>query len=272
MSTPLSDNGLPLHQRLKALSPERRAAVQWLLQERQRSGAIRESAACRLRETSFGQQRLWFLTQLDPESPVYNTVTITNVETPVDLSSLTAAINTLIERHESLRTTFDIVDGKLWQRINPPWLVNAEIGFAAPDFVRKPFDLVRGPLLRVSVEVETGRLVICVHHLVTDGWSMGIFLREFAALYAAHREGRTLRLEALPMQYADFAELQRSELSGDRLTELLDFWRTELADLSSLDLVTDRPRSAAPSFKGGSQSLVFPRRTLERLRALTLER
>jgi hypothetical protein len=269
MSTP-SDDPRPLAQRLQALTPARRAIVERLLREREgrhedptptrrraptptpfEGGALSRPERDGLLTVSFGQQRLWFMAQLDPASSVYNTVSSGSLATPVKIDALQEAVDALVERHESLRTTFEAVDGQPFQRIHAHAPVVVQVGFPTPEFVRRPFDLERGPLVRVCVNVDTGQVVACVHHIVTDGWSMGIFLRELSLLYTAGCRGESATLGPLPIQYADFAVWQRAELAGPRLSELVNFWRAELVDLPVLDLVTDRPRPAVPSFQGG---------------------
>ena len=291
MSTP-SDDQRPLARRLQALSPERRAIVERLLRERQgrqadtlapkptglfaptptrSEGVLPRPVRDGLLAVSFGQQRLWFMAQLGPANSVYNTVSSVSLVTPVDLKALQRAVDELVARHESLRTTFEAVDGEPFQRIHTHALIDVQVGQPTPEFVRRPFDLEHGPLARVCVNVDSGQVVACVHHIVTDGWSMGIFLRELSLLYTAGRAGKSAALPPLPIQYADFAIWQRTELAGNRLSELLNFWRAELADLPSLDLVTDRPRPPIPSFQGGTVPVQIPPEVVTRLRRLAQE-
>jgi amino acid adenylation domain-containing protein len=145
------------------------------------------------------------------------------------------------------------------------------VGLPTTEFARRPFDLERGPLLRLCVAVDTGQVVVCVHHIVTDGWSMGIFLRELSVLYEGQVQGVPVTLPPLPIRYRDYAAWQRAELSGSRLSELLNFWRAELADLPMLDLVTDRPRPPAPSFRGAAVPIQISPEVVASLRALARE-
>ena len=267
-----SDDARPLAARLEALSPSRRVVVERLLRERQRQGGlVPRSVRDDLVTASFGQRRLWFMAQLDKSSSVYNTVSSVLLPTPVDVAALQGAVDALVARHESLRTTFEAVDGEPFQRVNAYAAVLVELGVPTTEFVRRPFDLERGPLVRIRVSADTGQVVACVHHIVTDGWSMGIFLRELSALYAAGGAGKLAALAPLPIQYADFAVWQRAELSGPRLLELLNFWRTELADLPVLDLATDRSRPSAPSFRGEGVPVQISQEVTEKLRELARE-
>ncbi|HXC78992.1 MAG TPA: amino acid adenylation domain-containing protein, partial [Candidatus Acidoferrum sp.] len=271
MNTP-SDDPSPLARRLQALSPARRAVVERLLRERQdEGGAASHTARADLATVSFGQQRLWFMAQLDPASSVYNTVSSLSLPSPVDVAALQGAIDALVARHESLRTTFEAVDGQPFQRVNVHAAVVVELGVPTTEFVRRPFDLEHGPMVRVCVAADTGQVVACVHHIVTDGWSMGIFLQELSALYKARVRGIHAKLPPLPIRYRDYAAWQRAELSGSRLSELLDFWRAELAGLPSLDLVTDRPRPVVQSFRGGTIPVQIPPNVVVRLRVLSRE-
>ncbi|MBV9808996.1 MAG: non-ribosomal peptide synthetase, partial [Solirubrobacterales bacterium] len=262
----MQTSGDALARRLAALSPERRAAVERLLGSRG-SGLVRVGRERPL-PLSFGQQRLWFLAQLDPGSAAYNTASSLSMRR-VEVGALRWALASLVERHESLRTTFVSVDGEPFQRVGVAGEVPLEVRDVesverarevAGEFARGPFDLQAGPLLRAGllrVGPEQSVLVVCVHHIVTDGWSMGLFFSELSALYNARLGGRDAGLPELPFQYVDFAVWQRRQLQGERLAELLGFWRGELEGLSTLELSTDRPRPAAPSFRGGSVPLVL---------------
>jgi amino acid adenylation domain-containing protein len=272
MSASSDDNTHSLALRLQALSPARRAAVERLLRERQREGEViplpvRDGLAV----TSFGQQRLWFMAQLDPASSVYNTVSTLTLAVPVDVAALQAAVDALVARYETLRTTFEAVDGEPFQRVNAHAAVTVEVGVPAAELIRRPFDLEHGPLVRVSVAVDTGKVVACVHHIVTDGWSMGIFVRELSALYAGRVRRVPVTLPPLPIQYRDYAARQRAELSGSRLSELLDFWRAELAGAPVLNLITDRPRPAVLTFRGGMVPVQIPPDVVVKLRVLARE-
>ena len=264
MSTP-SDDPHPLERRLQALSPTRRAIVERLLREREGRRAdmlaptpIRFEGAVvprpvrdGLLAVSFGQHRLWFMAQLDSASSVYNTVSSVTLATPVSIKTFARGSRRI---GGTARELADNVRSGRWRTV--PTHPSARpgdrsVGPPTPEFVRRPFDLEHGPLVRICVNVDTGQVVACVHHIVTDGWSMGIFLRELSLLYTAGCAGKLAPLTPLPIQYADFAVWQRAELAGPRLAELLNFWRTELANCpcSTLSRI-DRVRRCPPS-KGG---------------------
>ena len=202
--------------------------------------------------TSFAQQRLWFLDRLVPDRQLYVVDIAMHFDGAVDLAALTWAVDALVARHESLRTTFVAIDGEPLARVGGGAPIVVEVNTDPEEFARRPFDLERGPLLRVCVIPAQSLLLMCIHHIVTDGWSMEILLEELSALYAAGHAGKPVALAPLPIQYADFAVWQRQQLSGTRLQELLAFWRRELAGAPVLDLVTDRPRPAVPNFRGDS--------------------
>ncbi|MBV9998817.1 MAG: AMP-binding protein, partial [Verrucomicrobia bacterium] len=265
---PQSENDA-LAARLAALSPERRAVVERLLRERE---TVPRGLRDGLTALSFGQQRLWFMAQLDPVSPVYNTVT--SVPLPdrgVELDALQWAVDALVQRHESLRTTFVAIDGEPFARLDPDLKVAVEVDADPATLARRPFDLERGPLLRVCVLRDRKLLVVCMHHIVTDAWSMTIFLQELWLLHAARVRGEEVMLPPLPISYADYALWQRRALSGARLQALLEFWRAELADLPVLDLATDRPRPPVPTLQGGSVPVRISEEVTAGLRLLARE-
>ena len=212
---------------------------------------------------SFAQQRLWFLSQLDPDSPAYNVPHALLLEGELDAAILHRALVEIVRRHESLRTTFSAEDGAPRQRIAAARAVDLprldlaglpaaarqrELSRLAAADALTPFDLGRGPLARVSLVALAPRrhvVLSCMHHIVSDGWSLEILWREMALLYAAHRRGEPSPLPPLPIQYADFAHWQRRWLRGDVLDAQLGFWRRYLARAPhQLPLPTDRPRRA----------------------------
>ena len=221
--------------------------------------------------TSFAQQRLWFLDRLVPDRQLYVVHIAMHFDGAVDLGALTWAVDALVARHESLRTTFVAIDGQPLARVGGGAPIVVEVNTDPEEFARRPFDLERGPLLRVCVIPAQSLLMMCIHHIVTDGWSMEILLEELSALYAAGHAGKPVALAPLPIQYADFAVWQRQELSGARLQELLVFWRRELAGAPVLDLVTDRPRPAVPNFRGDSVPVELTPATTQGLQVLAHE-
>ncbi|HEX5720085.1 MAG TPA: amino acid adenylation domain-containing protein, partial [Thermoanaerobaculia bacterium] len=233
---------------------------------------------------SFSQQRLWFLDQLEPGGAAYNLAAALGLRGRLDVPALAAALRALALRHEALRTTFPSVEGEPVQSVaaEPRAALpvvdlggleddEAEAGRLALAEAVRPFDLAAGPLLRAILVRRSGgdhRLVVVLHHIVADGWSRGILLREVGELYGAAREGRAPRLPELPIQYADYAVWQRGLMQGETLTELLGFWRGRLAGLTSLELPADRPRPAVPSGRGGQRPARLSVELAERLRTL----
>ena len=209
---------------------------------------------------SFGQQRLWFMAQLDPDSSVYNTVTCAPLPDPVDLDALQCAVDAMVERHESLRTTFNATDGEPVARLSARVTVLVEVNVQPAALAQRPFDLERGPLLRVGALLDQGLVMVCIHHIITDGWSMRIFLREFWALYAARTRGELARLPPLPVSYADYAAWQRRELSGTRLRMLLEFWRAELAEFTDFRPADGSSATASAQFSGQQLAGRYPTR------------
>jgi amino acid adenylation domain-containing protein len=226
--------------------------------------------------TSFAQQRLWFLDQLTPGSSFYNLFAATPVRWPLNVSVLERVLNEIVRRHESLRTTFAAVDGQPVQIIAPqlqiplpvvdlrhlpPEQREAEALRLATEEAHRPFDLTRGPLIRTQL-LQLGAsdyvFLLTMHHIISDGWSMGVFSRELSALYSAFAMGQPSPLPDLSIQYADFAVWQRQWLQGAVLEEQLGYWREQLADLPALQLPTDRPRPTVQSYRGAYQSLTLP--------------
>jgi amino acid adenylation domain-containing protein len=208
---------------------------------------------------SFAQQRLWFLATLAPESTAYHMPYKVALRGGVDGRALQTAVDGLVARHETLRTTFLTVDGTPVQVVQPTGRVRVAVvdvrglrgarrvtrAVAAAE-ARRPFALATGPLLRVTRVQEGARevLLVTLHHIVSDGWSLGIVVREFGALYAAAREGTTAALPALPVQYADYAVWQQAWLQDAELDGALASWRTELAGVVPAELPPDRPHDA----------------------------
>jgi len=240
---------------------------------------------------SFAQERLWFLDQLSPASPLYNMPLALRGRGRLDARALAEAVGGIVRRHETLRTTFATIGGTAVQRIAPTLplpLARVDLRAVGGDEreglaidlaraeARQPFDLARGPLLRVRI-LDLGAadftLLITFHHIVSDGWSMGIFVREFTELYRAVLENRQARLGELPIQYRDFALWQRRHFRDDVLEGELSWWRQRLAGLPPiLDLPTDRPRPPAHSLAGGSVPVRVDRATIDGLLSLARDR
>ncbi|HEY5835638.1 non-ribosomal peptide synthase/polyketide synthase [Streptomyces sp.] len=231
---------------------------------------------------SFAQQRLWFLDQLRPGESGYNSAVALRLRGDLDADALRRALDALCARHEVLRTTFEEHDGRPVQIVHLRLPVALEVagpaGGDAEEILRReysrPFDLGRGPLLRAFLLRETDRehvLLLTVHHIVTDGWSMGVLVTELGALYGAELDGGPARLAEPPLQYADFAAWQRERLSGARLEEQLAYWTGRLSGLAPLDLPTDRPRPPVQTYAGAVHETTLPAATTDALRALARE-
>ena len=232
---------------------------------------------------SFAQQRLWFLEQLAPGTTAYNINHQLRLRGAVDVAALQRAINAMVARHETLRTTFSDDDGQAMQiiaaslRIPLPVDDLRAIPSAAAEVqarrlvtieAQRPFDLTRGPLLRSRLAIlsdTNALLLITIHHIVADGWSVAVFSRELSALYRAFRTGRPATLPPLPIQYADFAIWQRQQLSGEVLQVQLDYWKRQLANLPVLQLPTDHPRPAVQSFRGSRVDVVLDQQSVEKM-------
>ncbi len=234
-------------------------------------------------ETSFAQQSLWLQHQLDPDRPTYHVVSVVGVRGVLDAAVLEKALNTVVERHEALRTVFALADGAPVQVIAPGEPVTVRVVEVAPDGVeaevreegRRPFDLRNGPLLRCTLlrlAADHHIVVLALHHIVTDGVSSRILFAELSAAYEAHREGREPELPELPIQYADFAVWQRGRLRGETLRELTDYWSGQLAGATSPRLPADRPRPEVATSRGRSYWFTLPAPLMDRLEALARER
>src|SRR5215216_5489917 len=223
---------------------------------------------------SFAQERLWFLDQLEPNRPTYNLPDTHYFKGPLDLDALQRSLNEIVRRHEVLRTTFQMVDGKPMQVIAPPQPLElpvidishlpeaertAKAQQLADEDSNKPFDLSRGPLFRVQLvrlAKEEHFLLFTMHHIISDGWSLGVMAQEMSALYEAYKEGQSLSLPELPIQYADFAVWQREWLQGEVLEKQLTYWREQLGgELPELELPFDHPRPARQSYRGDADNL-----------------
>ena len=239
---------------------------------------------------SFAQQRLWFLHQFEPDSNAYNIPIPLHLEGAVEHAVLERTLNELVRRHEVLRTAFVTVDGQPLQVIAPAQRMHlpqvdlselpesvrrAEANRLAREEAQRPFNLSQGPLLRATLlrlAPEEYFFLLTMHHIVSDGWSMGVFTKEVAQLYTAFARGENSPLAELPVQYADFAVWQRNWLTGDVLERHLAYWRKQLAGAPGLlELPTDRPRPPVQTHRGASHSLILSDELSERLNALSRE-
>ena len=236
---------------------------------------------------SFSQQRMWLLDQLEPGSPTYHISHALRLSGTLDTEALKRSLKEILSRHEALRTTFAAVDGEPVQAISdtidtklpvqdlsglPQAEREAEAKRLALEEKRRPFDLERGPLFRarlLRLDEEEHVLLISMHHIVSDGWSMGVFWRELGALYGAFARGGPSPLPELPIQYADYALWQRQWLKGEVLEEQLVYWKDQLAELPVLELPTDHPRPAVQTHRGARQSLALPESLTNALKKLS---
>ncbi|NPC86462.1 amino acid adenylation domain-containing protein, partial [Pyxidicoccus fallax] len=236
---------------------------------------------------SFAQQRLWFLDRLEPGSAFYNVPAVVRAEGALDVGVLQRSFEALVQRHESLRTTFGSQGGRPVQLIasEPPLAFQLRDLSVTPEGTREaealrwvehessqPFDLERGPLLRMTLlklSEQQHILVLVMHHIVSDGWSMGVLVREVAALYEAFSEGRPSPLPELAVQYPDYAVWQRDWLKGEVLDAQLGYWKQQLAGVpQALELPTDRPRPAVQTFRGGHVDVQWPKALWDGAKAL----
>jgi acyl carrier protein len=264
---------------------------------------------------SFAQQRLWFVDQLEPGNPFYNIPFVLHLVGPLDVAALAHSLNEIVRRHQALRTTFVVVNGQPTQVIASTLSVSlplvdvwdlpkarqeAQVERLIVEEARRPFCLAQGPLLRAAVLrldracpvqptdaleccAQQGRrdehiLLVTMHHVISDGWSLGVFTHEIAALYPAFVAGepswragdKQSLLPELPIQYADFTLWQRAWLRGEVLEAQLSYWRRQLAAAPiTLELPTDRPRPALQTFRGRTQALLLPEALSGALKALS---
>jgi amino acid adenylation domain-containing protein len=224
---------------------------------------------------SFAQQRLWFLDQLVPGNPFYNVPAALRLTGQLDLLALQQTFQAIFQRHEALRTNFIKVDGQ------PAQIIATHVNLALPildlqslpssqrelaaqqiliEEAQRPFNLAGDRLLRVKLLQLQARefvLLLNLHHIVADGWSLGVLIRELGTLYAAFHAHQSPALPELPIQYADFAHWQRQWLQGEVLASQLTYWRQQLAALPVLDLPRDRPRPALPTYRGATHPLAL---------------
>jgi acyl-CoA synthetase (AMP-forming)/AMP-acid ligase II len=233
---------------------------------------------------SYGQYRLWFSDQLESGNPAYNISLAFRFVGYLSVFALEQSISEIVARHEALRTIFAIDKGLPTQVINPPDRVTVpvvqirrvcKLGAVtlASEDAQRSFDLAKGPLYRanlLSFSEEEHVLLLSFHHIIVDGWSVGVFLRELAALYQSYLAGDVSPLPKLPTQYVDFACWQRQRLQGDVLQGQLSYWKQRFAvPQSRLDLPTDRPRRMIPTNRGASHQLKLSKRLSEALKTLS---
>jgi hypothetical protein len=250
-------------EQIATLSPaEKRALLARLLREKKSRPATFP--------LSFAQERLWFLEQLEPHAGVYNVPLGLRLEGPLNVAVLHRCLEEIVRRHEALRTRFEAVEGRPVQVVQPfdhlkmpltdldhlPGAKReAEALRLCMEEARRPFDLAQDLMVRARL-FRLGQtdhvLFLNMHHIASDGWSLGMLVRELGILYQAFSEGQPSPLPELPLQYADFAVWQRNCLQGEGLEKQLGYWRKQLEGAPGLlELPTDHPRPATPSYRGG---------------------
>jgi len=236
---------------------------------------------------SSAQQRLWFLDQLVPDASLYNVPTVIRLIGVLNLAALEQSFKAIVSRHEALRTTFETVEGQPIQIIAPKLEVSlpvinlqqlpaltrdAEAQLLIRKEIQRPFNLSKGPLLRLMLlrlDEAEHILLVNLHHIVFDEWSSGVLIGEFGTFYAAFTQDQRVSLPELPVQYADFAHWQQEWLQGEVLELQLNYWRQQLRNVPTLDLLNDRPRPPAQSYRGAVQLLELPQSLLSGVEELS---
>ncbi|MDZ8135372.1 MAG: amino acid adenylation domain-containing protein [Nostoc sp. DedQUE04] len=237
---------------------------------------------------SFSQQRLWFVDQLYHGSSFYNISIAFQIKGRLNITVLQQCLHEILNRHEVWRTNFQIINGEPIQKISPQlnWdlsIINlehlsdnnweSEVKQFAAESAKKPFNLAKGLLVRATLLRLSGEehvLLVTMHHIITDGWSCNVFLRELSTLYAAFSTNLPSPLPALPIQYADFAIWQRDRIQGEFLATQLNYWQQQLkGELPVLQLPTDRPRPKVTTFSGAKQYFTFSKALTDVLRQLS---
>ncbi|MDJ0706015.1 MAG: amino acid adenylation domain-containing protein [Leptolyngbyaceae cyanobacterium MO_188.B28] len=288
-----ADQGVLTPELLKDLAAHKSALIDFLQQIQTDSAILSPQPISRrtdsdLTPLSFAQQRLFFLSQLEPESAAYHVYQSLQLKGKINLEALQRAIATIVERHESLRTNIVLTDGTPFQVIAPSHFPELPLidcsGLSQPaqneklrhllsEGFSRPFDLSSDLMLRATLIRLSDRdhvLQIIMHHIACDGWSLGVFFRELSILYTAFSKGQTSPLPSLAIQYADFAHWQHQWLSGKVLDDQIAYWRRQLANAPVLlELPTDRPRPAVESFQGSSESFCLSSELTQQLQSLS---
>ena len=277
-----------LLKRLENLSPEKRELVLQKLKKQQQSPQLTPVSRDQFLPLSFAQQRLWFIDQLEGENCVYNVPFFWQISGLLNINALEQAITAIVHRHEVLRTNFCVINESLIQVIHPHPQMKMQVldwrQLTAEDQLSKAqhlattelqqsFDLSNAPLLRVKLlqlADQSHLLLLVIHHIVCDGWSMGIFRQELFTLYTAFCKQESSPLPELSLQYADFAHWQRQWLQGDVLQNQLNYWQKQLAAVPPLlELPTDRPRPSTQTYRGSSEFLQLDQDVTQKLKHLS---
>lgn len=280
-----------MYKKIAELSPEKRELLEMLLKEQgvelAKSVIVPQKRDKNQFPLSFSQQRLWFLYQFEPESPVYNIPAAVRLTGELSVEALELALNEIIRRHEVLRTTFASVEGQPVQVIMPQLTIQIPIQDLDPvepterenralelilEQVQQPFNLATGPLLRpllLRLAADEHIVLLTMHHIVSDGWATGLLIQEIAALYRAFLTRQKSPLRDLTIQYADYAVWQRQWLQGQELTRQLDYWKKQLVDSRTvLELATDNVRPAVQSYNGAFVTFTLDKSLMKSLQDL----
>jgi UDP:flavonoid glycosyltransferase YjiC (YdhE family)/alpha-ketoglutarate-dependent taurine dioxygenase len=280
-----------LKELIDKLSPEKLALLELKLTKKDREIVTKQTIPRLPRQTgvnyfplSFAQERLWFVDRLEPGNPTYNIFGVVRLTGTLNVSALERAFNAIARRHESLRTTFAVIDDCPVQAIAPTLTFSLPVielkaegrGQRAEGLIdmqksafqqiitaeqEKPFNLSKESLLRVTllkIEETEHLMLFSMHHIIADGWSMGILIRELTTFYEGFCTGKAVNLPQLPIQYGNFAVWQRQWLQGDVLESQLAYWKQQLkGNLPRLNLPMSRPRPQVPSFRGADYSFTL---------------
>lgn len=280
---------------IENLSEKERALFHLLLEERRTKkgtdqiGRVSRNKGINYVPLSFAQQRLWILDQLEPGNPVYNITTAVHLAGPLNRKAVEWSLNKIIERHEILRTSFVFIDEEPAQKILPslkivPSLIDLQTlpateqealipGLIAKETARS-FDLQKGPLLRATLLVLNQHnyvLLMTMHHIISDGWSLGLILQEMTVFYEAYFvQDKSYSLPPLPVQYADFTVWQRERLTNEIIEKQLTYWRKQIGNQPPiLELPANYSRSSKPTFRGGTQLFTLPQSVSQKLKQLS---
>ncbi len=281
-----------INKRIAKLSPAKRKLLEQKLQQKVKDAnhsSIPNRENTQSAPLSFSQEWMWILDRLEPGNPAYNRPTNIRLTGSLNVTALLNAINSIVRRHEVLRTTFPMVDGQPIQTIAPSLTLKlpiielsnlalkepeTEIKRIAVSEAQQRFDLSKLPLIQAKLlrlSEEEHILLLSMHHIIFDGWSVGVLLEELAAYYQAFVSGKPPSLPPLPIQYADFAIWQRQQLQGERLESGLDYWKKQLGgNLPILELPTDRMRSPQQTWRGAKLDLLLPPNLKRSLKELSL--
>ncbi|NEQ84081.1 MAG: AMP-binding protein, partial [Moorea sp. SIO2I5] len=282
-----------INQRIAKLSPAKRKLLEHQLKQNLKNTNYQPTITPRENPQSiplsFSEERMWILDRLEPGNPAYNRPTNIRLTGSLKVNVLERAINEIVGRHEVFRTSFIPVDGQPIQAIAPSLTVKLliielshlpsneqeiEVERIAVEEAQQRFDLSKLPLIQAKLlrlSEEENILLLTIHHIIFDGWSAGVLLKELAVNYEAFATGKSSPLPPLPIQYADFAIWQRQRLQGEKLESQLAYWKKQLGgSLPVLELPTDRPRRPVQTFQGAKQNLLLPQNLSDSLKKLSL--